>query len=70
MSDGSKHGPAIAAAIIFLGFLALFFVMPPIMIWLAEQFSPYVAAGFGMFTIVAFFLIFWLRARYQRQRRS
>lgn len=70
MSDTNKRSPAIAAAIIFLGFLALFFVMPPIMRWLAEEFSPYVAAGFGVLAVASFFVIFWLRARHQRRRES
>ncbi|MCB5204300.1 hypothetical protein LH464_17675 [Neorhizobium sp. T786] len=68
MSDEKKRSPAIAAAIIFVGFLALFFVMPPIMMWLAETFSPYLAAGFGVLAVASFFLVFWLRARHQRQR--
>jgi fucose permease len=68
MNDENKRSPAIAAAIIFVGFLALFFVMPPIMMWLAETFSPYLAAVFGLLAVASFFLIFWLRARYQRRR--
>ncbi len=68
MSDGSKRNPAVAAAIIFVGFLALFFLMPLIMMWLAETFSPFVAAGFGVLAVASFFLVFWLRARHQRQR--
>lgn len=68
MSNGRKRNPAVAAAIIFVGFLALFFLMPPIMMWLAETFSPFVAAGFGVLAVASFFLVFWLRARHQRQR--
>ncbi|KKX30541.1 hypothetical protein [Rhizobium sp. LC145] len=60
-----KRSPAIAAAIILAGFLILFFAMPPIMLWLAE-FSPWLAAAFGIAAVLAFFLVFWLRARYQR----
>jgi hypothetical protein len=69
MSGEGGRSPAIAAAIIFIGFLALFFAMPPIMIWLAETFSPYVAAVFGVLAVGSFFLIFWLRARHQRSRK-
>lgn len=68
MSGGNKRGPIIAAGAILLGFLALFFVMPPIMIWLAERFSPYVAAVFAVLAVLSFFLVFWLRARHQRKR--
>jgi hypothetical protein len=68
MSSENKRGPIIAAAFIFIGFMALFFVMPPIMLWLAERFSPYVAAAFGVLAVLSFFLVFWLRARHQRQR--
>ncbi|WP_281976489.1 hypothetical protein [Pseudorhizobium flavum] len=68
MSGEGGRSPAVAAALIFVGFLALFFVMPPIMIWLAETFSPYLAAAFGVLAVVSFFLIFWLRARHQRRK--
>ena len=30
--------------------------------------SPWLAAAFGALFVLAFFLIFWLRARYQRGR--
>ena len=62
-----KRSPAFAAAVILVGFLLLFFAMPPIMLWLAE-FSPWLAGAFGIAAVLAFFLIFWLRARYQRGR--
>jgi hypothetical protein len=69
MSDKDQvpkgKSPAVAAAIIFFGFLLLFFAMPSVMMWLAE-FSPWLAAGFGTLAVLSFFLIFWLRARYQR----
>ncbi|MBP2549993.1 putative membrane protein [Neorhizobium galegae] len=67
MSGGKARSPAIAAAIIFLGFTLLFLVMPSIVLWLS-QFSPWLAAGFGALAVLSFFLIFWLRARHQRGR--
>ncbi len=70
MSGGNRRGPIVAAGIILLGFLALFFVMPPIMIWLGERFSPYVAALFAVLAVLSFFLVFWLRGRYQNKRDS
>jgi protein-S-isoprenylcysteine O-methyltransferase Ste14 len=68
MSGNNIKGPAIAAAVILLGFLGLFFVMPPIMLWLADEFSPWIAAVFGVLAVLSFFLVFWLRARHQRKR--
>jgi hypothetical protein len=64
--NGKDRSPAIAAAVIFVGVGLLFFVMPTIMIWLA-QFSPWLAAAFGTLAVLSFFLLFWLRARYQRK---
>ena len=70
MSGEDRRSPAIAAAIIFIGFLALFFAMPPIMMWLAEEFSPYLAAAFAVLAVLSFFLIFWLRGRHQGKKRG
>ncbi len=62
------RSPAFAAAIIMLAVGLLFFVMPKIMLWLGD-YSPWLAAVFGTLAVLAFFMIFWLRARYQRNRR-
>ena len=43
--------------------------MPPLMRWLGETFSPYVAFAAAVLFVGAFFAIFWLRARYQRSHR-
>lgn len=69
MTQGNKkeRSPAIAAAVILLVVGFGFFLLPKAMIWLGE-FSPWLAAGFGALCVLAFFLIFWLRARYQRSR--
>ena len=61
------RSPAVAAAVIMLAVGLLFFVMPKIMLWLGD-YSPWLAAAFGALAVMAFFLIFWLRARYQRGR--
>ncbi len=58
---------AIAAAVILAGFGLLFFIMPKIMIWLGD-YSPVIAGIFGTLCVLAFFLVFWLRARHQRGR--
>lgn len=68
-TSGNNRSPALAAAIIMVGVGLLFFVMPKIMIWLAD-FSPWLAALFGTLAVLSFFLIFWLRARHQRNRRG
>lgn len=65
--EKKSGSPAIAAAIILLVVGIGFFVLPRIMLWLGT-YSPWLAAGFGTLFVLGFFLIFWLRARYQRNR--
>ncbi|MDS7595382.1 hypothetical protein [Agrobacterium tumefaciens] len=67
MADRKERSPALAAAAILLGFGLLFFIMPKVMIWLGD-YSPWLAAAFGTVAVLCFFLLFWLRARYQRKR--
>ena len=70
MSEGngrSKSHPAVAAALILAGAGLLFYLMPIIMLWLGG-FSRWLAAGFGIASVLGFFLVFWLRARYQRKQ--
>ncbi|KJF71340.1 hypothetical protein [Agrobacterium arsenijevicii] len=59
--------PAIAAVAIIIGFGLVFYIMPKIMLWLGN-YSPWLAAAFGSVVVLCFFLLFWLRARYQRRR--
>lgn len=66
---GKSASAAIAAIAIVLGFGFLFYVMPTITLWLAMHYSVWVAAAFDTVAVLAFFLIFWLRARYQRRGR-
>lgn len=61
-----SRSAAIAAAIILLVAGVAIYLMPNVILWLS-QFSPWLAAGFGVCVILAFFLVFWLRARYQRR---
>ncbi|MGA1803682.1 hypothetical protein [Rhizobium sp. HT1-10] len=63
-----NRSSAIAAAIILLGAGTVLYLMPNIVLWLGT-FSPWLATGFGACVILCFFLIFWLRARYQRRHR-
>ncbi|MBB3946173.1 hypothetical protein GGQ73_002119 [Rhizobium skierniewicense] len=66
---GKSISAAIAAIAIVLGFGLLFYLMPTITLWLADRYSVWVAAIFDTVAVLAFFLIFWLRARYQRRNR-
>ena len=67
MNSGKEGGrsPAIAAAVIMAGAACVFFLMPKIMLWLGD-YSPWLAAAFATVVVLSFFLVFWLRARYQR----
>jgi protein-S-isoprenylcysteine O-methyltransferase Ste14 len=65
--EKKDRSPAIAAAVILVVVGVGFFILPKIMLWLGT-FSPWLAAAFGALFVLAFFLIFWLRARYQRRR--
>ncbi|HEV7316999.1 MAG TPA: hypothetical protein VGO04_00100 [Ensifer sp.] len=62
-----EKSPAIAAAIILVVAGLGFFVLPSIMLKLGDI-SPWLAAAFGVIFVLGFFLLFWLRARYQRKR--
>ncbi|MCF3642249.1 hypothetical protein LXM94_19960 [Rhizobium sp. TRM95111] len=69
MSDGAPGkgpSPAIAAAVILVGTGLAFFFLPRLMIALGDV-SPWLAAVVGAGFVLAFFLLFWLRARYQRR---
>ncbi|MEW4399793.1 hypothetical protein AB1J06_14000 [Agrobacterium tumefaciens] len=68
-SGRKDWSPGLAAAGIILGFGLVFYVMPKIMLWLGD-YSPFLAAAFGSVVVLCFFLLFWLRARYQRRRDS
>lgn len=67
LPENKERSPAIAAAIILLVVGGGFFVLPTIMLFLGDI-SPWLAAVVGVLFVLAFFLIFWLRARYQRRK--
>ncbi|PYE87748.1 hypothetical protein [Phyllobacterium leguminum] len=67
MQDPKTRNAAIAAAIIVLGFGALWLLMPRIMLWIGAE-SPAWAGVFAVLFVLAFFGVFWLRARYQQRR--
>jgi len=58
---------AIAAALILGGAALVIYFMPSLVLWIGN-YSPVLAVIVGTLLILAFFWIFWLRARYQRRR--
>lgn len=62
----SNRSSAIAAALILLGATVALMVMPNVVLWIGD-YSPVLAAAVGGLVILSFFLVFWLRARYQRR---
>lgn len=68
MHDPKTRNAAIAAAAIILGFGALWLLMPRIMLGIGAE-SPALAGVFAVLFVLAFFGVFWLRARQQRKNR-
>ena len=65
--DRKGSSAALAALFILLGTGVAFYFLPRVMIALGDV-SPWLAGVFGTLMVLAFFLLFWLRARYQRGR--
>lgn len=65
--DGKGKSTALAALIILVGTGVVFYFLPRVMIAIGS-FSPWLAGAFGALLVLGFFLLFWLRARYQRNR--
>lgn len=59
----------IAAACIMGGFAFLAYLLPPIMLWLGK-YSLIAAAAFAILFVLAFFGVFWMRARSQKNNAS
>lgn len=68
-ANGETRSTVIAATIIFIVAVGGWFVLPPILLWLGT-FSPWLSLLAAAIFVASFFLVFWLRARYQRSRRS
>ncbi|MDR9783631.1 hypothetical protein OS035_15110 [Rhizobium sp. 268] len=66
MSPESRS-QTIAAAIILLGAGLVLYFLPTIVLWIGN-FSPVLGIAVGVCLIMAFFAVFWLRARYQRSK--
>ncbi|PDT16796.1 hypothetical protein CO670_10895 [Rhizobium sp. J15] len=62
-----SRSQATAAALILLGAGLVLYFLPTIVLWIGN-FSPVLAIFVGICLIMAFFAVFWLRARYQRGR--
>ncbi|CDM59285.1 MULTISPECIES: hypothetical protein [Rhizobium] len=62
-----SRSQAIAAAVILAAAGLVLYFMPTIVLKLGS-YSPYLAAAVGACLVFAFFVVFWLRARYQRGR--
>ena len=68
MSGEAKgKSAALAALFILLGTGVVFYFLPRMMVALGNV-SPWLAGAFGALLVLGFFLLFWLRARYQRNR--
>lgn len=65
--DRDNRNALIAGAVILIGFGLTAFWMPTIMLALGE-FSPLAAGAVGVLFVAAFFMVFWLRARSQRNK--
>ncbi|WP_292897045.1 MULTISPECIES: hypothetical protein [unclassified Nitratireductor] len=65
MSENRKA--AVAAALILIGFGVVAYLMPRIMLAIGA-YSPWVAGVVAVLFVLAFFMVFWLRARVQRKR--
>ena len=63
----SDRASVLAAFLIMGGAGLVFFFMPRVMLWLGES-SPWLAAFVGALAVLSFFVVFWLRARYQKRR--
>ena len=61
------RSPALAALVILIGTGIVFYFLPRVMVALGDV-SPWLAGVFGTLIVLGFFLLFWLRARYQRNR--
>ncbi|RVD49324.1 MAG: hypothetical protein EOS30_24020 [Mesorhizobium sp.] len=69
MMDRDTRNAAIAAVWIMLVFGITAFYLPAMMLALGS-FSTVLAGIFGTVFVLAFFLVFWLRARTQRNNRD
>lgn len=65
--DKSNRNAALAAALILLFFGAFAFFLPTIMLAVAD-YSMAASIGVAILFLFAFFILFWLRGRFQRRK--
>lgn len=65
--DRANRNSAVAAALILIFFGGGWFVMPPLM-RAVGNYSAVMAFAIAVLFVAAFFIVFWLRGRSQRQR--
>jgi len=63
----SNRSSAIAAAVI-LGVTGLVFYFMPAMMMSLSEVSPWLSYALGIFFVLAFFAVFWLRGKRQQKR--
>jgi hypothetical protein len=61
-----SRSSAIAAAVILLVAGVIIYFMPMVVLAIGA-FSPWLASIVGACLVLSFFLVFWLRARFQRR---
>jgi Flp pilus assembly protein TadB len=64
--DSQNRQSAIAAAIFLIVAGTALYFMPQIVLWIG-RYSPVLAVAVGVAVIAAFFLVFWVRSRYQKR---
>jgi hypothetical protein len=62
-----SRSQAIAAAVILLSVGLVIYFLPTLVLWIGD-YSPALGFAVGAALLLGFFLIFWLRARYQRRK--
>jgi hypothetical protein len=62
-----SRSQAIAAAVILLCVGLVIYFLPTLVLWIGN-YSPVLGFVVGAALLLCFFLIFWLRARYQRRK--
>ncbi len=65
--ETSNRSSAIAAAVI-LGVTGLVFYYMPTMMMSLSEVSPWLSYALGIFFVLAFFAVFWLRGKRQQSR--
>ncbi|MBO3762048.1 hypothetical protein J5J10_20625 [Ciceribacter sp. L1K23] len=65
-TSNNNRSSAIAAAIIILVVGVVFYFLPSLVLWIGD-YSPALAVAVGALGVMAFFMIFWVRSRFQKR---